>query len=128
MKKLFYTVPWILCMVWLFRMPFTEVSKESTLIAQPAEVITALGSHQQNMFYDIKEETKSPDGQEGEIIQKYGLMGGIAFLDTLTASQQGKISFAMDARHGALKLLSTIFIWWGINFPASVRLLIRGCR
>lgn len=105
MKKLFYIVPWILCLAWLFCLPFTAVSKESTLITQPAEVITALGSHQHHMFYDIKEETKSPDGQEGEIIQKYGLMGGIEFLDALTATEQGNISFAIDARHGALKLL-----------------------
>lgn len=105
MKKWFYATPWIVLVFGLFFLPFTEVSKESTLIAQPAEVIAALGSHEQHMFYDIKEETKSPDDQEGEIIQKYGLMGGVAFLDTLTAAEQGEISLAMDARHGALKLL-----------------------
>ncbi len=104
MKKIWACASWLVLIACLLFPSFSEISRESTLITKPAEVIAGLGAHGHHMFYNIKEHGQEPDGQEGTIIQKYGLMGGVQALDTLT-TEKGKVSFFANGRHGQLKML-----------------------
>lgn len=105
MKKWSNTISWVALIVCLIPLRFSDVSKEGRWISQPAEVIVAMGEHEEHMFYHIKKTTHPPDEQSGEIVQKYGLMGGIDILDTLLTEKQGTLSFFADARRGKVKLL-----------------------
>ena len=83
----------------------SNVRRESNLIALSDHSIIAVGDHNYHKFYNMTEHSSDPDQRSGEIIKKWGLIGGINDIGTITAEKNSTVSFYINPRKGKVKFL-----------------------
>lgn len=106
MKEIFpYCVYLVLLTLFFTFSNLSDVRRESNLISLPDNSIIAIGDHNYHKFYNMTEYTFAADKKSGEIIKKWGLIGGINEIGTVTAEKDGSISFYTTPRKGQAKCL-----------------------
>lgn len=107
MKKLYisHIVLIIVILGFLFSHDLPDIKKESTLILKSPETIANLGEHCHHKFYNIGIYDSEPEGMKGEIVQKYGLMGGSDYIGKFYSTGDGTVTFSAKARKGEMKFL-----------------------
>lgn len=106
MKRIFPYCVYLLFLILFFTLnDLSNVKRESNLISLPDNSIIAMGDHNYHKFYNITEHSFAADKKSGEIIKKWGLIGGINEIGTVTAEKDGAISFYTNPRKGQAKCL-----------------------
>ncbi len=96
-----YSVP-ILLFAWassLFCIDLIAIRRESVLFDLSAAGVAEVGEHYHRKFYETTDCTAASE-HSGEVAKKWGLMGGISEVGTLSAQEGCQVNLSVQSRRG----------------------------
>lgn len=106
MKKIIpYFIYLLLLILFFSAKDLPNIKRESNLIALSDSSIIAMGDHNYHKFYSMTKHSYASDQRSGEVIKKWGLIGGINDIGTIVAEKNSTISPYANTRKGKVKLL-----------------------
>ena len=97
----------VLLFAWaasLFSMDIIDIRRESGLFDLSSWGVVEAGEHYRHKFYET-EKHATAETDSGEVTHKWGLMGGICDIGTLSAQEGCEVDFSVQSRHGEARVL-----------------------
>lgn len=94
--------------VWLASlscMDLSSIRRESGLFDLSSWSVVEVGEHYCHEFYENGEHGTTAAGDSGEVTKKWGLMGGICDIGTLSAQEGCEVEFSVQSRRGEARVL-----------------------
>ena len=98
----------VLLFAWaasLFSMDIINIRRESELFDLSSWSVVNAGEHYCRKFYETEKHDAIAETDSGEVTHKWGLMGGICDIGTLSAQEGCEVDFSVQSRHGEARVL-----------------------